>query len=219
MEQQTKEKKRVGRPPGSKDKVKRKTGRPATSGTFKPGALDPITEPGDNARFLRFALDAWYLPPIDISDPVQVEERVIFYFRKCIAEDIKPGVAGLCNYLGIDRNTFYQWSAGLRRGNDGGHESVAKKARILLENMMEEYMQTGKINPVTGIFLMKNHFGYQDKQEVVVSPKDPALDGSTAEEIKARYIESVVTDPDQLPPPQGPGTIDLVPLPDGQKAE
>ena len=33
-------------------------------------------EPGDNSRFIRFALTAWNLPPIDISDPKQVEQRI-----------------------------------------------------------------------------------------------------------------------------------------------
>ena len=32
-------------------------------------------------------------------------------------------------------------------------------------------MSSGKINPVTGIFLAKNNFGYQDKQEYVLEPK------------------------------------------------
>ena len=31
-------------------------------------------------------------------------------------------------------------------------------------------MQNGKINPVSGIFLGKNNFGYQDKQEMVITP-------------------------------------------------
>ena len=39
-----------------------------------------------------------------------------------------------------------------------------------LTAQMEDYMQNGKINPVSGIFLMKNNMGYQDKQEVVVTP-------------------------------------------------
>ena len=34
---------------------------------------------------------------------------------------------------------------------------------------MEDYMQNGKINPVTAIFLAKNNFGYKDTQEFVVN--------------------------------------------------
>jgi len=32
-------------------------------------------------------------------------------------------------------------------------------------------MQNGKVNPVSGIFLMKNNFGYQDKTEIAIEPK------------------------------------------------
>jgi hypothetical protein len=39
-----------------------------------------------------------------------------------------------------------------------------------MEILWENYMQNGKINPVSGIFLGKNNFGYQDKQEMVLTP-------------------------------------------------
>ena len=35
--------------------------------------------------------------------------------------------------------------------------------------MWEDYMQNGKINPVSGIFLGKNHFGYKDQTELKVA--------------------------------------------------
>lgn len=146
-------------------------------------------KPGDTSRYLRFALDCYGLPPLDISDPVAVEERINWYFEHCIENDIKPGVAGLCGALGIDRNTFYQWTAGINR--EGTHKSVAKRAHLTLEQLMEQYMLNGKINPVSGIFLMKNHFGYQDKQEVVVAPKN-GLEVTDQKQLEQRYIEDVV---------------------------
>jgi hypothetical protein len=39
-----------------------------------------------------------------------------------------------------------------------------------MEQLWENYMQNGKINPVSGIFLGKNHYGMQDKTEYVVTP-------------------------------------------------
>ena len=47
-------------------------------------------------------------------------------------------------------------------------------------------MANGKINPVSGIFLGKNHFGYQDKQEYVVTPNTMASD-TPVEVIEAKY--------------------------------
>jgi hypothetical protein len=46
-------------------------------------------------------------------------------------------------------------------------------------------MTNGKINPVSGIFLGKNYFGYQDKQEYVVTPNTVAHE--TPDVIEAKY--------------------------------
>lgn len=145
--------------------------------------------PGDNARYLRFALDCYELPPIDIADAEAVEERINWYFRHCIDCDIKPGVAGLCGALGIDRQTFYQWTTGVNR--EGTHKSLAKKAKFTLEQLMEQYMVNGKINPVSGIFLLKNHFGYTDKQEITIQPKK-GLEVENQKQLEERYIEDIV---------------------------
>jgi hypothetical protein len=58
----------------------------------------------------------------------------------------------------------------------------------MLEELWESYMQNGKINPVSGIFLGKNNFGYQDKQDLVVTPNhsNEIVDVTT---IEAKYAE------------------------------
>ena len=191
--------KRKGRPKGSKDK--NPGSRPSTvgkKGTFEKGALQPNVNPGDNARYLRFALEGYHLPPIDISDPQQVAERIDYYFQKCFEDDMKPGVAGLCNYLGIDRMTWYSWTTGAIRAST--HHDIAKKTQAILENMWESYFTNGKLNPVSGIFIAKNHFGYQDRTEVVQVQKDPLAEGASPAEIASRYAQAVVAeDPEPLP--------------------
>ena len=57
---------------------------------------------------------------------------------------------------------------------------------------MEDYAQNGKINPVAAIFLMKNHFGYQDKQEVVLTPNQQLGEQVPAEDLEKKYLEDVV---------------------------
>ena len=39
----------------------------------------------------------------------------------------------------------------------------------MLNALMEDYVQNGKINPVPALFLLKNNFGYKDTQEFVVN--------------------------------------------------
>ena len=55
-----------------------------------------------------------------------------------------------------------------------------------MEILWENYMQNGKINPVSGIFLGKNNFGYQDKQEMVLTPNTNNEPDYDVEAIKKR---------------------------------
>ena len=57
-----------------------------------------------------------------------------------------------------------------------------------MEILWENYMQNGKINPVSGIFLGKNNFGYQDKTEYVVTPNVNNDSDFNADDIKKRYL-------------------------------
>ena len=106
------------------------------------------------------------IPVVDISDEKQVKDRIAWYFNHCSEDDMKPTVSGLRNALGISNDTLWQWKNGNYRG--ATHSELIKKTYAILEELWEDYMQNGKINPVSGIFLGKNHFGYQDKTDVVV---------------------------------------------------
>ena len=149
-----------------KDIVKRKRNRPDLANFGAENA-----EPGDNSRFLRHALVSWDLPPIDISDPKQVENRIIEYFTYCAENDRKPNMVGMSNWLGVDRDTVKTWKSGEYRGET--HSAVVKKAVDIMEELWVDYMLNGKVNPASGIFLGKNMFGYKDTQDVVVTPNRP----------------------------------------------
>ena len=146
-----------------------------------------LTTKGDNSRYLRHAKAAWDLAPIDISDPKQVEDRLKWYFDHCADDDMKPTVNGMCNALGIHRDTLCDWKNGDNRAVT--HQPIIQKAYRLLEEMWEMYMMNGKINPVSGIFLGKSMFGYQDKQEIVLTPKNPIDEYQDRKVIEAKYAE------------------------------
>ena len=61
---------------------------------------------------------------------------------------------------------------------------------------MEQQMQNGKINPVAGIFLMSNNFGYKQKVDISaeVGPSQGLLEGRSAEELRARYADVIDVD-------------------------
>lgn len=151
-------------------------------------------EPGDNSRFIRYALAAWDLPPIDISDPEQVRERIGQYFRHCAENDRKPQIVGMCNWLGISRDTLNQWVRGEYR--TATHTDIVKKAVAFIEEMWADYMQSGKLNPATGIFLAKNWYGYKDVADVVVTPNNP-LQGMDSETARKRLIDAIPAENDE----------------------
>lgn len=144
-------------------------------------------EPGDNTKYLNLAMTVMNLPPIDIADVEQVKSRIQEYLTLCSAADMKPTVKGFCNSLKISRTTLFDWKHGNFRKDS--HQAVIIEAYDLLEELWENYMQNGKINPVSGIFLGKNNFGYQDKQEYVVTPNTKDVEAVDAKIIEEKYAE------------------------------
>ena len=166
---------------GAVKAVKRKRNRPDLANF---GAEN--VEPGDNSRYLRLAMVSLDLPPIDISDPVQVEQRIKDYFGFCADNDRKPSVVGMCNWLGITRETLGTWKRGEYRG--GSHSDLINKAYTMLEELWTDYMMNGKVNPASGIFLGKNLFGYRDQQDVIITPPNPIGEAAEQKELAADYV-------------------------------
>ena len=152
-----------------------------------------MTEPGDNAKYLSLGLELFKLPSIDLKDPEQVANRLDEFFEIHARYDMKPTVAGMGMALGLDRRRLWE----IKTGNFGTQKSLSelptltkdsiKKAYEYMEILWENYMQNGKINPVSGIFLGKNNFGYQDKTEYVVTPNTNSDSDYSTDDIRKRY--------------------------------
>ena len=158
--------------------------------------LAPQTEPGDNTKYIGVSMKLFNLPSIDLKEPEQVQNRLREYFQIHFDADLKPTVAGMAMALGIDRRRLWEIRADVANRNQDlptlTRDSI-KKAYDFMENLWENYMQNGKINPVSGIFLGKNNFGYQDKTEYVVTPNMNNDSDYNAEDIKKRYLTDSAT--------------------------
>jgi hypothetical protein len=148
-----------------------------------------FVEPGDNSRYIRHAMATYNLPPIDISDVAQVGERINWYFNHCLSNDMKPTVTGLRNSLGVSKDTLANWRN--ERTRPETHLGMIKKAFDFLEELWEDYMQNGKINPVSGIFLGKNNFGYKDQQEYVLTPNNALGPDGDPATIEKKYRDAL----------------------------
>ena len=172
-------------------------GRPkGTGGNKRPDrteAMSVHTEPGDNRKYLQHSLRMWDWPSVDMKEPEQVKERIGMYLQICSEDDMKPSVAGLALAFGVHRKTLWAWANGIDSAYlPPASRDLIKKAYQFLNAQMEDYAQNGKVNPVTAIFLMKNHFGYADKQEVVLTPNQQLGDQVPAEDLEKKYLEDVV---------------------------
>ena len=160
--------------------------------------LQVHTDPGDNTKYLLVSMKLAGLPKVDLHDSDAVQERLIEYFQIHADNDMKPTVAGMGLALGVDRRRLWEIRTGYTPDNTfpdlpkATSDSI-KRAYEMVENMMENYMQNGKINPVSGIFLMKNNFGYQDKTECVLTPNTHSDSDYDAEDIKKRYLTDSTT--------------------------
>ena len=156
-------------------------------------------EAGDNTKYLALGRELFNLPTIDLKDPVQVVDRLNEFFAIHERYDMKPTVAGMGMALGLDRRRLWEIKTGNLKGGTSKYElptltlETIKKAYEYMEILWENYMQNGKINPVSGIFLGKNNFGYQDKTEYVVTPNVNNDSDYNADDIKKRYLSDSPT--------------------------
>ena len=162
--------KKRGRPKGSTNKTK--IARPDRS-----AALSVQTEPGENSKYILHDMKLSDLPEINMNDDQAVDTRVKEYFTICAEDDIKPSIASLGLAFGISRFTLFDYVTG-RNKTITNSKSIhtIKKAYEKINSYYEHMMNNGKINPVAGIFLMKNNMGYQDTtQHIIQANNDQQL--------------------------------------------
>ena len=157
-------------------------------------------DPGDNTRIVQTSMKFFDMPRVDLHDPAAVHERLCEYFQIYAEADLKPTVAGMAMCLGVDRRRLWAIANDQPTGGEGYKMKVSpevadlvKKAYEILETSMENYANAGKINPVMAIFMMKNHFGYQDKTEYVLTPNQKQDSDYDADDIRKRYLSDSTT--------------------------
>lgn len=154
-----------------------------------------LLEPGDNAKFMRVNMTLFNMEKVDTRDAEAVQNRINEFFMLYASNDMKPTVAGMAMSLGMSRQQLWAITHDAPLGGRGNYSTLPpsvtdtlKKAYILMENMWETYMNSGKVNPVAGIFLGKNNYGYQDKTEYVLTPNTQSDNDYDADAIRERYL-------------------------------
>ena len=170
--------------------VKKKKGKPRGGNNWLTDAALNV-EDGDNAKYIRLGLEIMNLPTVDLHDSDAVQERLGEYFTIYARYDTKPTVAGMAMALGVNRQRLWEIRSDVPDRNQALPQATRdsiKKAYSFMEQLWENYMQNGKINPVSGIFLGKNHYGMVDKQEYVVTPNVQQEADFDEKDIRKRYL-------------------------------
>lgn len=132
----------------------------------------------------------WMDRKVPLDNREAVEDRIKEYFAACIQYGQRPGVSGLCAALGISRQTWWNWGAGMRRD----YKELVESTKIVLEANWEQMTLQGKLNPVSSIFIAKNYFGLRDTSEVSISSstrRDDILgEVKDAELLQKKYLEN-----------------------------
>ncbi len=155
--------------------------------------ISPSWKPADGSddgyikSYLRQARISVDLPPINISDPEQVQNRINEYLDFCEQNNKIPQMVGVANWLGIGKTTLNEWKNGVVR--EKTHTPIIQRTLLMLEEIWIDLMQNNKMLPANGIFLAKNLMQYKDQTDIAVTPKEDKIKDMSDEDIAKWYLD------------------------------
>lgn len=153
-----------------------------------PAQAEPEVEEGELSQkisFMQMVAD-WTFT----NDPDRVEDRVRWFFDQCANFNTRPTVALLAVALNTSRQTMWQWE---QKGGRLGE--IISQAKRILNALLEDWSVNGKINPVSAVWLQKNHFHYRDNIILEATRPEGHLEARmTPEEIAAELQRQIEQD-------------------------
>lgn len=101
-----------------------------------------------------------YQMPRPVTDE-EVEQRIDAYFDACLHGALRPGIESICTALQITRTTFFNWRHGC--GCSRERQTIIERAHQFIISFIEQAALSGKLNPVTSIFILKNWANYKNE--------------------------------------------------------
>ena len=151
----------------------------------------PVERRQQNTNYIKHTIRLSAMKPIDRRDAEQIRQRTIEYMQSCIDDCMKPNMVGYALALGTDRVGLQRMFTD-RTINASAYAEI-DRGMTMIENIMIELMMDSKINPVTAIFLLKNHFSYKDTSDVNIHAEQ--VERVNPNELEDKYA-SVVIDVD-----------------------
>ena len=90
----------------------------------------------------------------------ELKERIDDYFLFCEDRGFRPGVETLCVALSCRRSTLWNWCEG--NGCSKEWSEICQNAKQFIMAFLETLTLSGKLNPASSIFYLKNWGNYKD---------------------------------------------------------
>ena len=117
-----------------------------------------------NIRHIDHVVGVATLPPLEIWDAESIGRRTMEYLERCKVDGCRVSLSDYALSLGTTPDGLNDIVNDKRKTDEV--RSAILKGISMVEAIMIEMMMEQRINPVTGIFLLKNHFGYKDQSEI-----------------------------------------------------
>ena len=112
----------------------------------------------------------------------ELRQRIDDYFQFCAEHDIRCGIESLCLALSISRTTLFNWCN--ENGCSKEWAEECQRAKQFVLTFIEQVSLSGRLNPATSIFVLKNWGNYKDSISFEEStPKETQRRALTASEL------------------------------------
>jgi hypothetical protein len=100
--------------------------------------------------------------PLKFQTVEELDEKILSYWHHCVKEQRPLTVTGLALWLDTTRETLLDYEE-----RDEFSDSI-KRAKLTIQNYVEEYLFTGK-NIAGAIFNLVNNYGWTNKSQTDVT--------------------------------------------------
>ena len=116
-----------------------------------------------NVRHIDHVQGVAMMPPIEWNADA-IGRRTMEYLEKCKSDGVRVSLSDYALSMGTTPDGLNELIVDKRLTDET--RNALLKGISMIEAVMIEMMMEQRINPVTGIFLLKNHFGYKDQSEI-----------------------------------------------------
>jgi len=166
----------------------------------KPGSMSeekgPFYQCDENGNITAFMIALTKCPPIDFTNPDEIEEGIKRYLDLCYRMGFKPAITSFA----VCAHENWKYIQHIRYGH--AHRNIRsmkllKELQDICEAATREQLAIAK-NPSGFIFELKCHYGWSDVPQMQIEQREDINENTSMTALAAKYLDSIVVDDHQL---------------------